>query len=218
MRTVLERDVADVARVRGTAELARLVEIVALRSASLLNVSALGADLGMRRETVELYLTVLERLFLMRRLPAWHRTEVRRLVKTPKIHLLDSGLTATLAGLEAGDWTTRRDRFGHLVESFVVQQLVAQAGWTDPDLRFWHYRDKDQVEVDLVITRGRKTWGVEVKAGTTVMPADGNGLRRLAEQCGKDFQGGMILHAGVSTYPTSDKRILAVPLSELWSR
>ncbi len=218
VRTVLERDVADVARVRGTAELARLVEIVALRSASLLNVSALGADLGMRRETVELYLTVLERLFLMRRLPAWHRNEVRRLVKTPKIHLLDSGLTATLAGLEAGDWTTRRDRFGHLVESFVVQQLVAQAGWTDPDLRFWHYRDKDQVEVDLVITRGRKTWGVEVKAGTTVMPADGNGLRRLAEQCGKDFQGGMILHAGVSTYPTGDKRILAVPLSELWSR
>jgi len=204
--------------VRGTAELARLVEIVALRSASLLNVSALGADLGMRRETVELYLTVLERLFLMRRLPAWHRNEVRRLVKTPKIHLLDSGLTATLAGLDAGDWTTRRDRFGHLVESFVVQQFVAQAGWTDPDLRFWHYRDKDQVEVDLVITRGRKTWGVEVKAGTTVTPADGNGLRRLAEQCGRDFQGGMILHAGASTYPTSDKRILAVPLSELWSR
>ncbi|MDO8596366.1 MAG: ATP-binding protein [Sulfuricaulis sp.] len=218
LRTVLERDVADVARVRDAAELGRLVEIVALRSASLLNLSALGAELGMRRETADQYLSVLERLFLVRRLPAWHRNEAKRLIKTPKIHLLDSGLAATLAGLEAGDWTTRRDRFGHLIESFVVQQLIAQAGWTDPDLRFWHYRDKDQVEVDLVITRGRRTWGVEVKAAASVTPADGNGMRRLAEQCGKDFQGGMILYAGTSTLPTMDRRILAVPLSELWAK
>jgi predicted AAA+ superfamily ATPase len=218
LRTVLERDVADVARVRGAAELGRLVEIVALRSATLLNLSALSTELAIRRETVDHYLTVLERLFLARRLAAWHRNEAKRLIKTPKIHLLDSGLAATLMGLEAADWTTRRDRFGHLAESIVVQQLIAQAGWTDPDLRFWHYRDKDQVEVDLVITRGRRTWGVEVKTSATVTPADGSGLRRLAEQCGRDFEGGMILHAGTSTLPTSDRRILAVPLSELWTR
>jgi len=218
LRSILERDVADVARVRDAAELGRLVEIVALRSASLLNLSALGTELGMRRETADQYLTVLERLFLLRRLPAWHRNEARRLIKTPKIHLLDSGLAAALSGLEAGDWTTQRERFGHLIESFVVQQLIAQAGWTDPDLRFWHYRDKDQVEVDLVLTHGRQTWGVEVKAGATVTPADGNGLRRLAEQCGKDFQGGMILYAGTSTLPSADRRVLAVPLSELWTQ
>ena len=69
--------------------------------------------------------------------------------------------------------------------------------------------------VDLVLTHGRQTWGVEVKAGATVTPADGNGLRRLAEQCGKDFQGGMILCAGASTLPSADHRVLAVPLSEL---
>ena len=203
---------------RDPAELGRLIEIVALRSASLLNLSALGTELGMRRETVDQYLAVLERLFLLRRLPAWHRNEAKRLVKTPKIHLLDSGLAATLAGLEAADWTTRRERFGFLLESFVVQQLIAQAGWTDPDLRFWHYRDKDQVEVDLVITRGRRTWGVEVKSAATVTEADGKGLRRLAEQCGQNFQGGMILYAGANTLPTADSRILAVPLSELWTQ
>lgn len=218
LRTILERDVPDVARVRDVTELGRLIEILALRSASLLNLSTLGAELGMRRETADQYLTVLERLFLVRRLPAWHRNEAKRLIKTPKIHLLDSGLATTLAGLEVGDWTMRRDRVGHLMESFVVQQFIAQAGWTDPDLRFWHYRDKDQVEVDLVITRGRRTWGVEVKTAATVTPGDGNGLRRLAEQCGKDFQGGMILYAGTNTFQAADRRILAAPLSELWSR
>ena len=134
-------------------------------------------------------LAALERLFLIRTLSAWHANEARRLIKAPKVHLVDSGLAATLAGLDAEEWTTRRERFGHAVESFAVQQIVAQAAWTDPDLRFWHYRDKDQIEVDLVMTRGRHTWGVEVKAGATVTPFDGRGLARLAEQSGKGFRG-----------------------------
>ena len=216
LRAIVERDVPDIARVRDAAELGRLLELAALRTAELVNLTALGAELGMRRETIDQHLGVLERLFLVRRLRAWHRNEATRLIKTPKLHLMDSGLAATLAGFDPEDWNIRRDRFGHLLESFVVQQLIAQAGWTDPDLRFWHYRDKDQVEVDLVITRGRHTWGVEVKAGATVTPFDGRGLLRLAERCGKDFRGGMILHAGVSALPMADRRLLAVPLAALW--
>jgi predicted AAA+ superfamily ATPase len=217
LRTLVERDVRDIARVKDPGEVARLLELLALRTAELLNASHLSQDLGLDRQTVENYLAILERLFLVRRLPAWHRNEAKRLVKTPKIHLLDSGLAATLAGLTAADWNTRRDRFGHLLESFVVQQLVAQSGWTDPDLRFWHYRDKDQVEVDLVLTRGRHTWGVEVKASATIHESDGAGLRRLADQCGKDFQGGVLFYAGTSTLPLADSRFLAIPLEKLWT-
>ena len=157
-----------------------------------------------------------ERLYLVRRLLPWHRNQASRLIKTPKVHVVDSGLAATLTGLIAADWNTQRSRFGHLLESFVVQQLIAQAGWTDPDLRFWHYRDKDQVEVDLVITRGRQTWGVEVKSAVTAMPADGQGLRRLADQCGADYQGGVLLHAGDSAFAFEGGRNLAVPLARLW--
>ena len=78
----------------------------------------------------------------------------------------------------------------------VVQQLIAQATWTDPDLRFWHYRDHDQVEVDLVITRGKETWGVEVKSAASTTPDDGKGLRRLADRCGEHFRGGIVFYAG----------------------
>lgn len=216
LKTLIERDVQDIARVRDAGELARLLEMLALRNAELLNTSNLGQELGLDRKTVDHYLAILERLFLIRRLPAWHRNESKRLVKAPKIHLLDSGLAATLAGLEPADWIGRRDRFGHLLESFVVQQLIAQAGWTDPDLRFFHYRDKDQVEVDLVMTRGRKTWGVEIKASAKVDESDGTGLRRLADQSGRDFQGGILFHSGTSTLPMADSRFLAVPLAKLW--
>jgi hypothetical protein len=215
LRMLLERDVRDVARVRDTAAVGRLLEMLALRTAELLNVSGLGNDLDLRRETVEHYLAVCERLYLVRRLPPWHRNQASRLIKSPKVHLLDSGLAATLTGLTAADWNTQRSRFGHLLESFVVQQLVAQAGWTDPDLRFWHYRDKDQVEVDLVITRGRQTWGVEVKSAATATPTDGQGLRRLAEQCGVDYQRGVLLYAGDSAFALGGRN-LAMPLARLW--
>jgi predicted AAA+ superfamily ATPase len=218
LAALIERDAHDVSNLRNLDHLAGLLAQLSTHTAQLLNVEGLARLLGIRRETVQNNMAALERLFLIRTLPAWHPNEARRLIKAPKVHLLDSGLAATLAGLEAEDWTTRRDRFGHAIESFVVQQVIAQAAWTDPDLRFWHYRDKDQVEVDLVITRGRHTWGVEVKAGATVTPSDSRGLLRLAERCGKDFRGGIMMHAGVSTLPMADRRLLAVPLAELWER
>ena len=173
---------------------------------------------GLQRETVEHYLTVLERLFLLRHLPAWHHNTAKRLIKSPRTHLLDSGLGAALADPTSSDWLERRDRMGHLLESFVVQQLIAQAAWTDAELRFWHYHDKDQVEVDLVMTRGQKTWGIKVKAATSLTPRDGQGLARLADRCGKDFQRGILLYAGRDIMSLVDKRMLAVPLNELWTR
>jgi len=216
LQTLIGRDVQDIARIREPEAVARFLELLSHRTAELLNTSGLASDIGINRETVERYLAILERLFLIRRLPAWHRNEARRLVKAPKIHLVDSGLAAALSGLQEVDWLERRDQFGHLLESFVIQQIIAQAGWTDSDLRFWHYRDKDQVEADLVITRGRQVWGIEVKASTTVNPADGRGLRRLADQSGKDFQGGILIYAGTSSLALGDARLLAVPLSLLW--
>ena len=216
LKSIIDRDVQDIARVKDGREVGRLFELLALRTATLLNVMNLSKELGLHRETVDHYLAILERLFLIRSLPSWHRHPAKRLIKTPKIHLVDSGLAATFADLSAADWLGRRERMGHLLESFVVQQVHAQAAWTDPDLRFWHYRDKDQVEVDLVITRGEKVWGIEVKASRSVDGKDGRGLDRLADQCGKDFQGGCLLYDGWSVLPISGSRHTAVPLRMLW--
>jgi len=218
LTAIVERDARDVANLRTLSHLDRLLTFVALQTAQLLNIETLAKHLAIRRETLQNNFAALERLFLVRALPAWHTDDARRLVKAPKLHVVDSGLASTLVGLSADDWLTHLDRFGHVLESFVVQQLIAQGGWTDPDIRFWHYRDKDQVEVDLVITRGRETWGVEVKAGATVTASDGHGLRRLAEQCGTSFRGGMILYGGASTFSTADRRVFAVPLGDLWTR
>jgi len=216
LQSLINRDVRDIARIKDSSELARLLELLALRTAELINASEIARGLGLHRETVDNYIAVLERLFLVRRLPAWHNSPGHRLIKTPKIHVCDSGLAATLADLTAADWFEQRERMGHLLESFVVQQIMAQAEWTDSDLRFWHYRDKDGKEVDLVITRGKKTWGIEVKASSAVHRKDVRGLELLAARCGKHFQGGMLLYDGKDVLPLGTQNILAAPISKLW--
>jgi len=214
---LIQKDARDVAKLRDLDQLGKLLSLLAIQTGQLLNIQAASRHLGIRRETVENHLAALERLFLVRRLPAWHPNDAKRLAKKPKVHVVDSGLAASLVDLSENDWITGRDRLGHILESFVLQQVRAQSTWTDPGLRFWHYRDKDQDEVDIVLTRGRKTWGVEVKASTTVAQADGRGLRKLAERCGDHFQSGVLLHAGRSSHRLGDPRILAVPLTELWA-
>ncbi|MCF6314183.1 MAG: ATP-binding protein [Verrucomicrobiales bacterium] len=216
LQTMMERDIHDVARIRDSTQLHRLLEKIAHPSAGLLNSSALSRDLGIDRDTVNHYLDVLEKLFLIRLLPAWHRNRGKRLVKSPKSHFLDTGLAATLMELQPSDWNTRRSEFGCLLESFVVQQLMAQAGWTDSALKFWHYRDRDQKEVDCVITRGSAVWGVEVKTARSVSRSDCKGLQCLAEQAGADFVCGIVFYAGENTLRLGDDRFFAVPLSKLW--
>jgi predicted AAA+ superfamily ATPase len=216
LASIIERDIHDVAMIRDGESLGRLLELLSHRTAGLLNVSELSIVSGSTRRTIEHHLSILEKLFLVRQLPAWHRNATKRLTKSPKIHLGDSGLAAMLSGLTVGEWLSERGRFGHLLESFVLQQLIALAGWTDPDLRFWHYRDKDQAEVDIVLSRGGKIWAAEIKSSRTVGNSDTKGLQRLAALEGDRFQSGIVFYDGDSILPLCNGAFLAVPISKLW--
>ena len=218
LQALIIRDIREVAQIKDAEKLEQLLTLLARREGQLLNTSKLARAINLHRTTLEHYLAVLARLFLIRKLPAWRPSDTARLVKAPKVHLCDSGLAATLANLSEDDWLHQRTRMRHLLESFAVQQLTAQADWTDPELEFWHYRDKDQVEVDIVMTHGDRVWGFEVKASSSLHESDGQGLARLARRCGKQFQRGIVFYAGPSIFPMSDKRMLTVPLGELWNR
>lgn len=217
LHSIIERDIHDVADIRGAKEVAHLLEYIGHQTASLLNVTSMANALGHARPTIERYLSVLEKLFLVRQIPAWHSNYCKRLVKTPKIHICDSGLAAALSGLSPEQWIPQRTRFGHLLESFVLQQLVAMSDCMQQPARFYHFRDKDQVEVDLVIEMGGAIWGIEVKASASIQPRDGRGLLRLADMAGGAFRGGLVLYDGNAVLPIESKRhLLAAPLSNLW--
>ena len=206
----------DIANIRDEDELLRVTQVLAFRTGTLLNVSSLSNELDISRATIDKYLSVLERLFLVKRLPAWHKNQVKRLIKTPKIHWVDSGLASTLNSVKPSDWYDHKVNFGALLESFVVQQIIAQSGWLEESPRFSHYRDKDQVEVDLVIEQGRKIWGIEVKKAASIQAKDGLGLSRLVAQSGDQFQGGVLFYCGNNCLPLAEKNCFAVPISWLW--
>jgi predicted AAA+ superfamily ATPase len=155
-------------------------------------------------------------LFLVRRLEPWFRNRLKRLVKTPKLHFLDSGLLATLLGITQERVRMDRAVFGPLLETFVFSEVLKQVSWMENPCTLWHYRDKDQDEVDIVVEQDTGALvGIEVKASATVTSGDFKGLRKLAAACGADFKLGLVLYDGERSVPFGD-RLFAAPLSCLW--
>ena len=139
-----------------------------------------------------------------------------RLIKTPKLHLGDTGVACALLGLDAESLSADRGTLGQLLETFVFQELRRQASWRDDDIRFHHFRDKDGAEVDLVLERGgRELAGVEVKAAATVTASDFRGLRKLRDAAGKRFAVGVVLYDGEASVGFGDG-LFAVPIRALW--
>ena len=206
---ILDRDVRDIANIDQLDRLPRLLEVLAEHAGQLVNHSSFGAALGLSSVTAQKYVAILERLFLVRTLAPWSSNRLSRLIKTPKLHFLDSGLLATLREDEDEKVRQDRTRFGALLESFVVSELLKLASWSERRMSFSHYRTKDQDEVDVVIEdrRGRII-GIEVKASATVRPQDFRGLRQ--------FVRGLVLHDHDRVTPFGEK-LQAAPISVLWS-
>jgi len=179
-------------------------------------VADLSAPFQLSRPTIREYVTLLSRLFLLEELPPWHSNRLSRLIKTPKLHLGDTGVACALLGLNAETLTSDRTLLGQLLESFVFQELRRQASWHEEPVAFYHFRDKDGVEVDMVLEGdGQRLAGIEVKASATVTAADFKGLRKLKEAVAERFAAGVVLYDGESTVTFGD-RLFAVPIRSLW--
>jgi predicted AAA+ superfamily ATPase len=216
VEALVQRDVRDLARISALDALPRLLALAASQTARLLNVSDLAGPFQLSRPTIRDYLTLLERVFLLETLPPWHNNHLSRLIKTPKLHLGDTGLACALLGIDASGLKADRTLLGQLLETFVFQELRRQASWYDASLSFYHYRDKDGTEVDFVIERGTQLLaGVEVKAAATVTQADFRGLRKLQDASGKRFAGGVVLYDGEVSV-SFGAGLYAVPLRSLW--
>ncbi|MDL2408988.1 DUF4143 domain-containing protein [Rhizobium calliandrae] len=157
-----------------------------------------------------------EQLFLVRRIEPWFRNQLKRLVKTPKLHFLDSGLLAAMLGVAPDRIATNRSPFGPLLETFVVSEVLKLATWCETAPALYHYRDKDQDEVDIVLEDNTGAIvGIEIKAAATVTNADFKGLRKIGQVASDAFRIGLVLYDGDKILPFGD-RLYAAPISCLW--
>jgi hypothetical protein len=215
MTTLIERDIQDIAQIDQTSQVPQLLSITAELSGQLMNLSQIGGQINLNAKTVDKYLGILEKLFLVRRLPAWSRNELSRLIKAPKIHFLDAGLQSTLTRLTPELVLAQRTRFGATLETWVYGELLKLLSITPETWFLSHYRDKDQVEVDFVLESPlREIIGIEVKAAASVQLSDFKGLRRLREIVGPQFVTGIVLYDGTQALPFGDG-LWAVPLKQM---
>jgi uncharacterized protein len=217
----LERDVAELGRIQQKAALPKLLARLSGQTAQMLNIASAGEAAGLKARTAENYTKLLEALFLVQRLPAWGTTLRARAVAMPKLHVIDAGLAAHLLRLTP-EKLARRDatamqEFGHLLETFVVAEVMKQLSWMDDIAGLGHWRTHDGAEVDLIIERRDGTIvAVEVKAATRVTAKDLTGLRVIRDALGDAFIAGVVLNTGPQAY-RADDRIQVLPIDRLWT-
>jgi predicted AAA+ superfamily ATPase len=159
-----------------------------------------------------------EDLFRVRQLKPWHVNLGSRQIKSSKTYVVDSGMLAHLIGANEQRIVEDGAVAGTMLESFVAMELLRQADWAELPVQLFHYRDKQQREVDVVIERhDGDIVDIEVKASATPSTADLTGLRYLRDNLGPRFKAGVVLHTGADTLPFGD-RLAAVPVSGLWSK
>lgn len=216
INALVRRDVRDIADVERLEQMSRLLRVLAHHSGQLTNFTEIGAQNHLDDKTTKKYVHVLEQLFLIRRVEPWFRNRLKRLVKTPRLHFLDSGLLAAISGITRERIARDRAVFGSLLETFVFSEVLKQSAWLDDRYSISHYRDKDQDEVDLVVeNEAAELVGIEVKASATVKTADFKGLRKLAGAAGQALRLGVVLYDGTHTVPFGD-RLFAAPVSSVW--
>lgn len=194
-----------------------LLEMVAGSITSPMTQGKFANELGISTKTVKRYLNLLELVFLIRRIPAWSNSLTTRAVASPKIISTDSGLVGHLSGMSLKKSAHPVAPVGPLIENFVLGELARQLSWSEEPVSLYHYRDRDQHEVDAVLERASgEIVAIEVKAAETVRAEDFRGIRRLADRTGDRFVAGYVLYAGGQSLPFGS-RLRALPISALWT-
>lgn len=216
LNTILQRDIRDLAHIEGLTDLPRLMSLLATRGGSLLNFSELSRTIGIPQSTLKRYMTLLEMTFLIQRVPPWFSNLGKRLVKTPKLFLTDTGLMSFLTGIHEAKLDQDSTQLGSLLENFVCMELQKQMGWNRTRVSMFHYRTQAGEEVDFLLEASdRRIVGIEVKSSSSVNERDFHGLRSLEAALGKRFHRGVVLYCG-SECVSFEPKLQALPMPTLW--
>jgi len=217
IETLIQRDVRDLSHIGSLDALPKLLELAAGQTARLANLSEMASAFELSRPTIRSYLALIERLFLIEYVQPWFNNRSKRLIKTPKLHFGDTGLACNLLRCGAAELHEQRDLLGQLLETFVEGEIGKQAAVHSERVALYHFRDKDGYEVDLVLQRGTRYVGIEIKAASSVSEGDFRGLKRLREIQGARFHAGVVLYDGENVLSFGEG-LIAVPISALWAR
>jgi len=214
--TLIERDVRDLRNVEQLTVMPKLLKLLASRAGGLLNYSDLSRSLEINVSTLKNYLSILQLLFLVVPIQPWFGNIGKRLVKSPKMYLNDTGLLCHLLDCNSKALANDGSLLGMVFENFVVMELMKQISWSETQPRLYHFRTESGHEVDIVLEAGDgRIVGIECKSSIRLGSDSFKGLRALKDLTGKKFHRGIVLYVGSELLPF-EKDFQAVPVSALW--
>ena len=198
--TYIERDVRDIGELRHIDRFIHLLNILAPRSATLLNKAELSRTAGIEQKTLTNYLSLLEMVFQIKRIQPYSANLGKRFVKSPKLFFTDSGVLCHLLGLNSKETLRNSSYYGAILETFVFTELLKAVQYSESPTRLWHYRTSDQHEIDLLIERDGKVIPVEIKAAKTVRKKDFKHIEDLQSR-NSTVKNGVIFYQGEQLVP-----------------
>lgn len=192
VRTYLERDIRDLANIRDLEPFVRLQQIMALRTGGILNANDIANEINVSVKTVQRFIQYLEISYQTLRLPAWFANKEKRLVKSPKLHMLDYGVTQAVLKKRGG-------MTGAEFESIIISELYKQAKNAGAEVSFYHLRTPDGMEVDLLVEMQDGFYAFEVKQSEHVTRNDARHLLKLPAILNKPVIHSFILSNDVQT-------------------
>ena len=209
LATYIERDVRHLLNISNLLTFQRFITMCAARSGQLLNLNSLAADCGISQPTARQWLTVLQASHLVALLPPYHRNFGKRLVKTPKLYFLDSGLLCYLLRIASPDDLYHHAQRGAIFETWVVSETLKHRfnrGLT-ADLYFW--RDNHGLEVDIVYEHQQRLQAVECKSGTTYSADWLAPVRRWRASVGAEAADPVLVYGGATSQARADHQVLS---------
>lgn len=214
---LIDRDLQDIARIHRYDAIRELLKVLAAWSSKYMDVASIGSGLSIRRPTVESYINALEALYLVERVRPWTKTDYDRVGKHARMFMSDSGLMASVLGWKFEQVSLDSDRSGKIVETFIFNELAAQIEASDAEYSLFHYRDREQREIDFLIERDDGSLlGIEVKAGSAIKADHFKHLRWFKDNIARNNSFvGIVLYSGQTAGSMGDG-MWAVPFSSLW--
>lgn len=212
----LQKDILDLARIEGVAQLPNLLQLVACTIGSIQNHSSMSNSTKIPFTTLRRYLSLLHSLYLIFSIPAWSKSLSQRLIKSPKIYFTDSALLMSSMGITLQRLPQQPQAAGAILENFVASELSKQISWHEEKISLYHFRTTHQAEVDFVLENGiGQVVGIEVKASETIRSDDFKHFDQLRTSTGNQFLHGIVLYSGKDVLPFG-KDLWAMPITALW--
>ena len=216
-QTYIERDLRDITNIAHLPDFGRLMRTLALRTGQMLNMSELSRDVGLPVSTLRRYFHILAQTYQAFVVPPFFANVGKRLVKTPKVYMADTGVACHLSAADRWETLVSQNRVGPTVETWVMTEIRKMIAVSSRPAELLYWRTSTGQEVDFLLERGGDIVGIEVKWGAGIQERDLSGMNGCREALGKRWRMGVLLHGGTETVPIDDKTI-AVPFGVFFGR